>query len=131
MLLIKVINSRLHLILFIVHILNASAFLELGANFIDSLDFLNDNGLVWDDSWLWFWRADRYYNLIGSVWHNLVNWQWSLPQNTNGTPEASFVHTDETESFESHRGGIVIQIGIHKLVGRNPFSVSTGVLPHV
>ena len=61
----------------------------------------------------------------------MLNWQWSLPENTNGAPEASLVHTNETESLESHLLWVVVESRVHELVGWNPLGESASVLPHV
>jgi len=62
---------------------------------------------------------------------DLIDWKWSLPENANGAPEAFLVHTDETESLKGHRVFIVVQVGVHELVGWHPLGVSACVLPHV
>ena len=67
----------------------------------------------------------------GGVWKDLLDWQWSLPEDTDRAPEASLVHTDEAESLEGHLLWVVVETGVHELVGWYPLGESTGVLPHV
>ena len=65
------------------------------------------------------------------VWKNLLNWQWSLPENTDGAPETSLIHANETESFQSHLSWVVVKAGVHELVRWNPFRECARMLPHV
>ena len=67
----------------------------------------------------------------GNIWQDLLNWQRPLPENANAAPEAPSVHTNEAESLERHGIWIIVNVGIHELVGWYPFGVGTGVLPHV
>ena len=68
---------------------------------------------------------------VGNIGQDLLDRKWSLPENTDGAPEASFVHSDEAESFQGHRLFIVVQVSIHELIGWNPFGEGAGMLPHV
>ena len=69
--------------------------------------------------------------VVSNIGQDLLDWKWLLPQNTDGAPVASFVHSDEAESFQGHRIFIVIQVSIHELIGWNPFGEGAGMLPHV
>ena len=60
-----------------------------------------------------------------------MDWQWSLPKDADGSPEALLLHTNETESLEGHGIGVVVQVGVHELVGWHPLGVGACMLPHV
>ena len=87
--------------------------------------------LVDVESVLGFLVWNRCIAWNGGVWKDLLDWQWSLPKDTDGAPEASLVHTDEAESLEGHLLWVVVETGVHELVGWHPLGESAGVLPHV
>ena len=68
---------------------------------------------------------------IRYVWQDLLDRERPLPKQTDTTPETSSVHTNKAKSFECHSIWVVIKIGIHELVGRNPFSEGACMLPHI
>ena len=109
--------------------LGAEAVTLLGLDIVEST-FLEHlwSSLEWW-VWRWLWLSDL--DLDSGVWKDLLNWEWSLPENTNGSPEASLVHTNETESLESHGIGVVVQVGVHELVGWHPLGEGACMLPHV
>ena len=85
--------------------------------------------LAYGDDISGVWRG--FSSIVGIVGKNLLNWQRSLPENTDRSPEAFLFHTNETESLEGHRLWIVVQVGVHELVGWDPLGEGASVLPHV
>ena len=100
------------------------------ARVYDGLD-LEDIVWIFDCHWRWRWRWLWWFDKGGDIWQDLFDWERPLPEDANGAPEAPSVHTDEAESFEGHGLVVVVDVGIHELVGWNPLGEGAGVLPHV
>ena len=117
-------------------VMEFSSFFAFGLNDLDVIvcltwvyDGLDLEDIVWKFDWHWRWRW--WLDKGGDIWQDLFDWERPLPEDANGAPEAPSVHTDEAESFEGHGLVVVVEVGIHELVGWNPLGEGAGVLPHV
>ena len=62
---------------------------------------------------------------------NLLDLQWRDPLDSDHTPEAFLVSSDETKSLKSHFGLVIHLICMEELVGWHPFGESTNEFPEV
>lgn len=82
---------------------------------------------LWLCLWLWWWWRWFFWAFV--AWLDLVDLQWSEPVDSDHTPEALLVHTNESKALKGHGRWIVILTSMHELVRWDPFGKRTSVLP--
>ena len=74
---------------------------------------------------------------LAIVWVFLVDLEWGDPFDTDHSPEALLIHSDKTESLQSHlsfvvcAGWIFLFVTVEELVGWNPSGPCASILPEV